>query len=286
MKIKISSKAQKLIYENQKKDFEGVVPPRWGYEGQVKDHFTSKNNNAVDRFKKLAELIPLNKKMKILDLGCGYGFLVIVLGKLGFKVFGCDNDLGSIAIAKMILKENGLNPNLIIKNGDRLPYKDETFDLIYLNHVLVYVKNLPVFFKEIKRVLKKTGRVYLVTPNYQCCYDINYGVFLIPWLPRNLNKLYLRFLGRKASFLDSLSFTTKKMLENIFKESDFKFKNVGLQDWIGLFDEEKFNKRSPYLKKFIFFIRRFHLKPILSLLANKGFYTPLVYILGKSKSEV
>lgn len=279
--IKISPSVQDLIIKNQRKFWQGVIPPKWGIEGQVRDHFTGKKNTVKRRFEELKKAVFFDKKSKILDLGCGYGFLIVFMRKLGFNIVGCDTDGSSIEVAKKILSENGISPGLAVINGKKLPYRDNSFDLIYLNHVLVYVNNLPDFFKEIKRILKKGGKVYLVTPNYQCCYDINYGIFLIPWLPRWINKIYLRLLGRKESFLDSITFTDKNLLERIFIENGFGFENVGLKKWLEMFEDSEFSYRSRNLKRFFGIMRKFRLKPLAKLLAERGFYTPLIYVLKK-----
>lgn len=281
MKIKILSATEKLIYQNQERFYGGVVPPGFGVKGQVENYFSSKKNNVESRLEEVKKVIPLNQGVKILDLGCGYGLMVVLLRRLGFKAFGCDSDSQSVLIAKKILAENNLEPDIIIKNKDKLPYKNNSFDFVYLNHVLAYVKDLPVFFKEISRVLKKGGWVYLITPNYQCYYDINYGVFLIPWLPKQLNKLYLRLLGRKGSFLDTVTFTTKNLLERLFKENNFSFKNVGIEEWLDIFNKPVPAGRSPTLKKVVPLVKRFHLQSFIKFLARLGFYTPLVYVLEK-----
>ncbi len=279
--IKISPKTERLIYENQERNYGGVVPPQFGVKGQVKNYFSSRGNNVEFRLEKVRRAVPLDKEMKILDLGCGYGLMVVGLRKLGFKAFGCDSDSYSITIAKQILSENKMDPRIIIKNSKRLPYREGTFDFVYLNHVLTYVKDLSSFFKEIRRVLKKNGRVYLIGPNYQCCYDINYGVFLFPWFPKWFNKFYLRLLGRKDSFLDIVTFTTKNLLERLFRENNFSFKNVGIEEWLNIFDEPISAGRSVFLKKLLPFVKKFRLEFVFRFLARLGFYTPLVYVLEK-----
>lgn len=44
-----------------------------------------------------------------------------------------------------------------------LPYKDESFDIIIINRVLMYFENLEQALKEIYRVLKKNGTLYCST---------------------------------------------------------------------------------------------------------------------------
>lgn len=278
--IKISKKVIEKISINQKKNFDRVMSPKWNTQDQVARHFSTVNNAEV-HLKELTGVIPLNKKMKILDLGCGYGYMVAVLRDLGYQAFGCDSDEKSVEIAKEVLEDNGQNPNLISVNNCVFPYKNETFDLIYISYVLVYVKYLLPFFKEIKRVLKKTGKVYLVTPNYQCGYEVNYGFFIVPFLPKWLNKIYIKARGRNEKFFGSLSLTTKRGMEEIFANNNFIFENIGIKEWKKIFDDEIYFGRSRALINFMKIARKFKLKCALSSLAKMGFYTPLIYILGK-----
>lgn len=44
-----------------------------------------------------------------------------------------------------------------------LPYDDESFEIIIINHVLMYFENLDQALKEIYRVLKKGGTIYCST---------------------------------------------------------------------------------------------------------------------------
>lgn len=279
--LKTSSKILDKIIENQKLLYGGAISPNWNIEKQVKDNYNEEKS--LVNWRNIKNNLLVDKKMKILDLGCGYGFFVTTLRKMGFSCFGCDVDQKSVKIAKELLKLNAIDQKIISISDDfKLPYKDKTFDLINLNYVLVYVKNHKKLFSEIYRILKKNGQVYLITPNYQCCYDVNYGVFLIPWLPKVINKIYLRLLGRKnLFFFETLNFTTKKGLEKVFNNTGFSFRNTGLLDWKNQLVFPDFNGRSDLYKKIINFIKKFNMVKILTLLADFGFYTPLIYILQK-----
>jgi len=55
----------------------------------------------------------------------------------------------------------------VVGNGENLPFLDETFDLIINQAVLEHVKKPEKIIKEIFRVLKKSGYVYVETPFLQ-----------------------------------------------------------------------------------------------------------------------
>lgn len=72
----------------------------------------------------------LNKKLKILDLGCGYGRFSIPLAKEGYNITGID--ITPLLIKKAELESKRFNLKIDFKIGDmrKLPYKNETFDAI------------------------------------------------------------------------------------------------------------------------------------------------------------
>ena len=70
-------------------------------------------------------------------------------------------------LTKKIIKQYKLENRIELKIEDvtkKMPYKDEFFDFVYARLVLHYLENkkLEKALKEIKRVLKKKGKFYIV----------------------------------------------------------------------------------------------------------------------------
>ncbi|MBS3113289.1 class I SAM-dependent methyltransferase [Candidatus Woesearchaeota archaeon] len=101
-----------------------------------------------------------NKSGKLLDVGCSEGKFIIEYQKKGFECEGID--ISDKAI------ENGKRRGLDIKKVDitqKLPYKDETFDIICCGQVLEHVLDpLPVV-RDMHRILKKNGNLIITVPN-------------------------------------------------------------------------------------------------------------------------
>ena len=97
----------------------------------------------------------------VLDVGCGEGFTLLRLKNenIGQKLSGIDNNEQAIAYA------NKNYPELEIKKGDvyKLPYKDNSFDLVLCMEVLEHLDKPLVALEELKRVSKKY--VLLSVPN-------------------------------------------------------------------------------------------------------------------------
>ena len=93
------------------------------------------------------------KDKKVLDLGCGVGLYTKILIKKRAKVKGFDISEKEIEIAR---KENP-NVEFIIGNAERMPYKNNEFDIVLAALVMEYFKDWDKVLKEVRRVLKKDG---------------------------------------------------------------------------------------------------------------------------------
>ncbi|MBO0793374.1 MAG: class I SAM-dependent methyltransferase [Ktedonobacteraceae bacterium] len=51
---------------------------------------------------------------------------------------------------------------------EKLPFADNTFDIIYAHHVLEHLRNLPDVLAEIHRVCKKGALIDILVPYYTC----------------------------------------------------------------------------------------------------------------------
>jgi len=97
---------------------------------------------------------------KILNIGSGTGGTIPMLESHG-KVTNVDTS----AEALNFLKKSGHSGKLI--NGDRLPFKDNSFDIITALDVVEHIKNDTKTLKEWRRVLKPGGTIIVTVPAYQ-----------------------------------------------------------------------------------------------------------------------
>jgi ubiquinone/menaquinone biosynthesis C-methylase UbiE len=98
---------------------------------------------------------------KVLDLGCGTGIYAKIIRKKDAIVKGIDISKESIRIAKE------WNPKIefIVGNTEKLPYKDNEFDIVIAPLVLEYLPIWNTAFREINRVLKHGGLFVFSTHN-------------------------------------------------------------------------------------------------------------------------
>ena len=92
-------------------------------------------------------------KRKILDVGCGTGF---VQDRISKDIIGMD-------ITLSLLKKN--KNKYVCGNAEMIPFTNNVFDFIYSINVLEHVSNPLKVIGECKRVLKKNRILVLITPN-------------------------------------------------------------------------------------------------------------------------
>jgi ubiquinone/menaquinone biosynthesis C-methylase UbiE len=97
---------------------------------------------------------------KSLELGCGTGFFTLNLKLAGVIDEGHVTDLspGMVEVAQRNARTLGFEVEGRVADAERLPYDDETFDIVIGHAVLHHIPDLDVSFREILRVLKPGGR--------------------------------------------------------------------------------------------------------------------------------
>ncbi len=126
----------------------------WGMQWNI---YKPENTVWNDR-KTFIEHIPLEKNEidscnAILEIGCGSGRDIQHMSGRNKRVFGIDISDSTYDVHKKYLDK----PDIFILRCDanHLPFKDSSFDLVYSDHVLHHINDLPGCFKEIARVSRK-----------------------------------------------------------------------------------------------------------------------------------
>jgi|SRR3989304_8897977 len=150
----------------------------------------------------------IRSSLRILDLGCGEGTRLNYLCKNPDSCVGVDISSKAVEIAKKkYARISFLNANL-----EKLPLKDESFDLVYSAFVLEHLDQPERVINEAVRVLKKGGRMLLVAPNYGSPNRAS-----PPFRGSRLGKLFLGFfddLTRPFIKLDKLGWEKVRPLAN------------------------------------------------------------------------
>lgn len=102
---------------------------------------------------------------RVLDIGCGGGFLAEEFAALGYAVTGIDPSGPTIAAARTHAREAGLAIAYCVAPGEAMPFADGAFPVAYCCDVLEHVDDLDAVLAEAARVLAPGGLFLFDTIN-------------------------------------------------------------------------------------------------------------------------
>ncbi|MFQ5686765.1 MAG: class I SAM-dependent methyltransferase [Candidatus Scalindua sp.] len=134
------------------------------------------NQRKKDRKYRLRQLEGYSnqKIINFLDVGCGEGYVLIEASERGWKAHGIDVFDNRIVSAK--------GKDILFSLGDIFDaqFPDNHFDCIYMDSVLEHVLNPIAYLKELNRIIKEYGVVYIGVPNEDCLFnDIKKLLYII-----------------------------------------------------------------------------------------------------------
>lgn len=128
--------------------------------------------------------------MRVLDVGCGRGEVLLWLAEHGARAYGIDYAWDALLLAKAALSLTGKS-NYVISaaNARRLPFADESFDLVFLLDVIehLYPWELTQTLREIWRVLKYSGWLIVHTAPNLWYYRFGYPIYRLIQRMRGLH---------------------------------------------------------------------------------------------------
>lgn len=147
---------------------ESKISRFWNFIAQSEahqgDYFTKQVGAGIFNFLRYT----VSMKGRILDYGCGNGYLAEHFIAHGISCEGVDFSQASVDAVNEKFKSNPLWGGAKVYTGGRLPYPDDTFDLILATETIEHVldSHLKGMLQELHRILKpKTGRLFITTPN-------------------------------------------------------------------------------------------------------------------------
>jgi len=230
-------------------------------------HTNSKRNTFEKVYHRVRE-ISLKKKLKIInsfnseektliDIGCGTGAFLKVAKDNDWTIFGVEPNEDARAIANTITNNSVYNTEQFLK------FKEHSFDVITLWHVLEHLPNLGEQITLFKKLLKPNGTLVIAVPNYKSFDAMYYKNFWAAYdVPRHLwhfSQTAIKKLFQKENMI------VVKTLPMIFDAF-----------YVSLLSEKYKNKRMNPLKAFLVGLRS-NLKA-----KRSGEYSSLIYVIKNS----
>lgn len=228
------------IFRTKNKETEKeIIVANINYHDEIANQYVSgsvfdeRNQNRIKKIFENLNLYGYKKKKKIdlLDIGCGTGNVLKIVEPYFQNLYGVDVSINMLRKSRVYCP----SAELFRAEGNRLPFKSNSFDCVSLFSVLHHVHNIDPLLEEIYRIMKNGGILY--TDNDPNSY----------------------FILRKLSFIRDLfkpSYNKEKIAEyHKFTGGlnplliEAKLKSIG-------FSDIKLNFRSPvYIAKSKFFVK-------------------------------
>lgn len=133
---------------------------------------------------------------KVLEIGAGMGTDSGEFARLGGEVTALDLVESNIELIKKKFAAENLSGNFIAADCTKLPFEDESFDIVYSMGVLHHVPETENAIAEAHRILKKGGTAKIILYHRNSLF---YLYCILTWL-------YKRFVkGQRMSFRERLS---------------------------------------------------------------------------------
>ncbi|MFH1780351.1 MAG: class I SAM-dependent methyltransferase [Candidatus Micrarchaeota archaeon] len=150
-----------FVYINPQIKGDDVVK---GYSDAVDSDYVSQSEGRMDTFKDCLNIVNklYKKKGKLLDVGSAAGFFVKVAEDDGWDAHGIEPSRWLVNWGKTNLKLKNAKAGTLEEGK----YPNDFFDVVTLWDVLEHVPDPSATLKEINRILKPGGMVFINYPNY------------------------------------------------------------------------------------------------------------------------
>jgi SAM-dependent methyltransferase len=120
------------------------------------------------RHRLIADGTTLTPGTRLLEVGCGVGAVLAVLGQEfpGVRLQGVDIESKQLEFARGHLERAGVEATLLEADAHALPFEDESFDHLWMMWFLEHVADPPKVLREARRVLVPGGAITAIEVDY------------------------------------------------------------------------------------------------------------------------
>jgi ubiquinone/menaquinone biosynthesis C-methylase UbiE len=124
------------------------------------------------RHRLIADGTQLEPGTRLLEVGCGVGAVLGVLGQEfpGVRLVGIDIEPKQLEFARGHLARAGVEATLLEADALALPFVDESFDHVWMMWFLEHIPDAPAALREARRVLVSGGGITAIEVDYSTCH--------------------------------------------------------------------------------------------------------------------
>ncbi len=162
------------LYENLDY-FASIEPENENYEEEYhhiaidpdgkKRYLLEEREQSLKSINEITSYLDLCSPCKILDIGCGPGWLLSYL----------DNEWQKYGVEISKFASKNASKYGKVFNGEFEKYDGKNFDIIVMNHVIEHFKDPIVALKKVKSLLHKDGKFIIGTPDFDSGAARRYG---------------------------------------------------------------------------------------------------------------
>jgi ubiquinone/menaquinone biosynthesis C-methylase UbiE len=113
----------------------------------------------------------LERGTRLLEIGCGVGAVLAVLGQEfpDVRLVGVDIEQKQLEFARGHLQRAGVDATLVEADALALPFGEQSFDHVWMMWFLEHIGDPPAALREARRVLVAGGRITAIEVDYSTC---------------------------------------------------------------------------------------------------------------------
>lgn len=153
-----------------------------------------------------------NKTLKILEVGCGFGYLTYSLKKAGYDILGID--ISQVAVENAQKKYG--NHFLCVDINDYAKQSGAQYDVVIFTEVIEHIEDIKGFLTSANALLRSGGDLVVTTPNrtsypVDVLWDTEPPPIHLWWFSEQSMGHLASQLGNKVSFVDFTNFNVLEL---------------------------------------------------------------------------
>jgi demethylmenaquinone methyltransferase/2-methoxy-6-polyprenyl-1,4-benzoquinol methylase len=176
--------------------------------------------------KKILQMVKLKNPTSVLDIATGTGDLAILFAETSAKeIIGLDISQGMLDIGKKKISDKKLDSKIqmVLGDGEKIPYTDNYFDVITVAYGVRNFENLEIGLSEILRVLKSNGTFIILETSVPTTFPFKQGYYVYTnFIMPTIGKLFSKDKAAYTYLSNSAqNFPFGEVLNNILRKIGF-----------------------------------------------------------------